>query len=103
MGGRLPTKSATWGKGRKENHRTERGPTDGWGRGGDAATARGNNDTGTSPGNNVCWVGASKARPTPKTNTAARMNSLVTQPETDPMAKAAAARPSRARRGCHGH
>ena len=66
----------------------------------DAATARGNNATGTTAGNKVCWVGASNARPTPKTNTAARMNSLVTQPETEPMANAAAARPSSAWQIC---
>ena len=49
----------------------------------DAATARGNSDAGTTAGSKVCWVGASNARPTPKTKTAARMNSLLTQPETD--------------------
>jgi hypothetical protein len=65
-----------------------------------AATARGNNATGTTAGNKVCWVGDSNARPTPNTNTAARMNSRVTQPETEPMAKAAAARPSSAWQIC---
>ena len=60
----------------------------------EAATARGNNDAGTTDGSNVDCVGASNARPTPNTNTAARMNSLVTQPATEPTASAATARPS---------
>ena len=65
-----------------------------------AATARGNKAAGTTAGNRVCWVGDSNARPTPNTNTAARMNSRVTQPETDPIANAAAARPSSAWQIC---
>ena len=48
-----------------------------------AATARGNSGTGTTDGSKVDWVGASNARPTPKTKTMASMNSLFTHPETD--------------------
>ncbi len=62
----------------------------------EAATARGNNAGGTTAGSSVCWVGASNARPMPNTKTAARMNSLVTIPETEPAASAAAASASTA-------
>ena len=47
----------------------------------EAATARGNSAAGTIDGSNVCWVGASNARATPKTKTAARISSLLIQPE----------------------
>src|SRR4029453_6708146 len=56
-----------------------------------AATARGNSGPDTTLGSKVCWIGESNARPTPNTNTAARMNSLVTQSAADPTASAAAA------------
>ncbi len=36
---------------------------------------------GTIDGSSVCWVGASNARATPNTKTAARINSLLIQPE----------------------
>src|SRR5882762_4763222 len=54
----------------------------------EAAIARGNSGVGTTVASKVCWVGASKARPTPKTKTAARMNSLLAHPETAPNANA---------------
>jgi hypothetical protein len=59
-----------------------------------AATARGNSGPDTTLASSVCWVGESKARPTPSMSTAPRMNALLLQPENAPMAKAAAASPS---------
>jgi hypothetical protein len=66
----------------------------------EAATARGNSDSGTADGSKVCWVGASKARATPKTKTVVRMNALLTHPQTDASASVATANPSAAWQIC---
>src|SRR5262249_32548128 len=66
----------------------------------EAATARGSISVGTTAGSSAWLVVASKARPAPRQNTAARMNSLLIAPVKDPYASAAAARPSTLWQSC---
>src|SRR5262245_23078328 len=50
----------------------------------EAATARGSISAGTTAGRSAWLVVASKARPAPRQNTAARMNSLLIAPVNEP-------------------